>query len=147
MENSFCDVRGGRPGLTDCVPDNDLSGNRLPRTPEFTGSITYRHDLAVAGFDVSAQATLNFSSSFFHSITNFDEGEFTSKEDGYENLNASIRVTRPDADWYIDIWGSNLTDEQHKIGQNVAGSVGNLGFVLGEYTPPRMYGVKFGVNF
>ncbi|RME68750.1 MAG: TonB-dependent receptor, partial [Alphaproteobacteria bacterium] len=144
-QNWFCGIRQARGDLTDCA-DVSLEGNRLPRTPKFSVNINYSHDFPIADFLVQPSLGVNYRSSFFHNITNFDEGEFSSRERELLLLNANLRLAHEDSGWTVDIWGRNLTDKQRMIGQNVgpaaAGAAGDLGYIVGEFTDPRTYGVR-----
>lgn len=118
----------------------DLSGNRLPRSSEHSGSVntTYTFGLS-GGAALDLSAVYSAQSDFY-----FDPANSASQlEDGFGLLDASVTWRSAGNRWVVSAWGRNLTDEEyrtHSIVSNIAGSVDlwNL---------PRTYGVTLTWNY
>jgi iron complex outermembrane receptor protein len=120
--------------------NSDLSGNRLPRASEHSGSIntTYTFNLS-GGAELDLNAVYSLQSDFY-----FDPANTASQLEGsFGLLDASVTWRSADDRWELTAWGRNLTDEEyrtHSIVSNIAGSVDlwNL---------PRTYGVTATWNY
>jgi len=116
----------------------DFTGNRLPRAPENSYSITSNYTFNLAGGS-SVDFNLNYAyqDDFFHDPSNANG----SGEDGYGLLRAGLTWTSATGNWDVTAWGKNLTDEEyrtHTIISNIAGTVDLWGM-------PRTYGLT--VNY
>jgi iron complex outermembrane receptor protein len=91
----------------------DLSGNELPRAPEWSviGSITYRRPLAHYG-ELTGRVEFSFRSGFIFTYDVLpDPGERSQERYGLLNLYLGFE---PDhANWYAFASGRNLTDEDY----------------------------------
>ena len=58
-------------------------------------------------------------------------------------VNASATWRDPDDRYYISLYGTNLTDEQKRVGANSVAFLWNFTY----YGPPREYGIRIGANF
>ena len=58
-------------------------------------------------------------------------------------VNASVTYRPPSENYYVRVFGQNLTDENTRTGAN---SVANL-WVMSFFTPPRQIGLQFGTEF
>jgi iron complex outermembrane receptor protein len=116
---------------------NDLSGNRLARTPElrFTGGADYT--VPIDG-DLSLDARVEYQWQ--------DEMpwlvENTVFEDSYGLLDARIALQARDAQWEVALFGKNLTDELYRLD-----AIPFLGDVFSRFGAPRSYGVQFTRSF
>ncbi len=118
--------------------NQDFTGNRLPRAPENSFSITsnYNYDFA-GGSSLNFNLNYAYQDDFFHDPSNANG----SGEDAYGLLRAGLTWTSADGAWDVTAWGKNLTDEEyrtHTIISNIAGTVDLWGM-------PRTYGVT--VNY
>ncbi|WP_405227134.1 TonB-dependent receptor [Lentisalinibacter sediminis] len=116
----------------------DFTGNRLPRAPENSFSVTSNYTFNLAGGS-SMDFNLNYAyqDDFFHDPSNANG----SGEDGYGLLRAGFTWTSASGAWDVTAWGKNLTDEEyrtHTIISNIAGTVDLWGM-------PRTYGLT--VNY
>jgi len=112
----------------------DFTGNRLPRAPENSYSITSNYTFNLAGGS-SVDFNLNYAyqDDFFHDPSNANG----SGEDGYGLLRAGLTWTSATGNWDVTAWGKNLADEEyrtHTIISNIAGTVDLWGM-------PRTYGL------
>ncbi len=62
----------------------------------------------------------------------------------YMNVDASIKFSPVSEDWYVELYGTNLTDERVI---NWKGQGANGGWMSNSYNPPRMYGVRFNMTY
>jgi iron complex outermembrane receptor protein len=62
----------------------------------------------------------------------------------YTNVNASLKFSPVDESWYVELYGTNLTDQAVKnwMGQGAQG-----GFQFNSYNPPKMFGVRFNLTY
>jgi len=57
-------------------------------------------------------------------------------------VNASLTYTGSSGNWYVAVFGKNLTDERYR---NASQYVGGL-WTFSTYAEPRVYGFKFGFS-
>jgi iron complex outermembrane recepter protein len=110
----------------------DVSGNRLPRAPKFSGNASINY-----GFDTSAGRIGAFINGTYNSGISYDAAG-TVKQGAYALLDAQVSFS-PDAlkGLRFVAWGKNLTNH------NYLSSVLESQFVLGgSYADPRTYGVR-----
>ncbi len=131
------------PGCTAADPV-DLSGNRLPRAPEWTltGTIGYRFDLGTAG-SLSARADVRYQSSMF--FTQFNRPLIS--QDGYATLGASLTWTDPSERFSVGLWGQNLTDKVYFTEVLESGAFNPQLVGQAYVAPPRTWGVRASAAF
>lgn len=116
---------------------NDLSGNRLARTPEFrlTGGADYTMPI---NSDLSLDARVEYQWQ--------DEMpwlvENTVFEDSYGLLDARLALQAGEQQWEVALYGKNLTDELYRLD-----AIPFLGDVFSRFGAPRSYGVQFTKSF
>lgn len=116
---------------------NDLSGNRLARTPEFrlTGGADYT--IPING-DLSLDTRVEYQWQ--------DEMpwlvENTVFEDSYGLLDARVALQAREEQWEVALFGKNLTDELYRLD-----AIPFLGDVFSRFGAPRSYGVQFTKSF
>lgn len=112
----------------------DLSGNKLPRAPEWSavGSISYRWPLAQYG-ELTGRLEYSYRSEFFYTQDN----RATEKQEAYGLLNLYLGFEPQRGDWYAFATGRNLTDEDyfHQV------------FIQSAPGYPDTYEVGIGVRF
>lgn len=100
---------GGQTAPQGCVASQqDLTGQPLPRAPDWAGTIGFNYDvplgpelnLALSG-DVRHTSEYNFIST---------NNPFAI-QDGFTTLDASVRLQGGDGEWEVALIGRNLTDE------------------------------------
>jgi iron complex outermembrane receptor protein len=116
---------------------NDLSGNRLARTPEFrfTGGADYTMPI---NSDLSVDARVEYQ---------WQDGmpwlvENTVFEDSYGLLDARVALQAREAQWEVALFGKNLTNELYRLD-----AIPFLGDVFSRFGAPRSYGVQFTKSF
>lgn len=123
--------------------NDSIVGNQLPFSPEFSVTVNYEHSIHLSsGFTVSPYVSLHWQDDMWMDVRNYDGAHLSQKQDAYVKVDANIRLDSPDETYYVELSGTNLTDEDTK---NFGGF--NQGMVKGSYDAPRMYSVRLGYNF
>ena len=74
---------------------------------------------------------------------------FNTKDDLLESwdvINASVVLTSAQEDWYVELWGRNLNDDDHWTGQQLQDPAVGL-FRTIQLLEPRTYGITAGYSF
>jgi len=120
-------------------PARNLRGQPLPRSPEFKSSLTA--DYTFFGLPNSSSLVVggawNYSDEFNHDL----HGTFTGG--GYSLLNANARWLSGGGNWWVNLYGRNLTNEEYQTLSVFADSIGEVQF----FNPPRTIGLQVGYNF
>ena len=122
---------GGNPTTISC----DLSGNRMIRSPKFTGNLGFQYEFGVGnGGNVTFSANDHYNSGFFW------EPDNRLVQPPYHEVSASIRYALPGHRWSIAIWGKNLAGENIYVNAAAASS--------DTYAPgePRTFGATLSVK-
>lgn len=129
------DMAGNPVGGNMIDPNPSATGNRLIRTPEFTGFVsgTFTHELPEGS--LVANATASYSDSFFWHVNN------RLKQPSFVVVNASL-TWNVDDNLRLTVWGENLTDERRLVYPREA----NVGDFT-SYSKPVSYGVSVGFDF
>lgn len=116
---------------------NDLSGNRLARTPEFrfTGGADYT-------MPINSELSLDTRVEYQWQDTMPWLVENTVYEDSYGLLDARVALLAREAQWEVALFGKNLTDELYRLD-----AIPFLGDVFSRFGAPRSYGVQFAKSF
>lgn len=111
----------------------DLSGNRVPYSPRYQGSLSVGYDLAVMGAKVTPLVAMTFSDSFYGQPANVDavrQAAFVKFD-----LKLNVQVNKKLG---VQLFVDNVTDKQTAT-RFVWGGGGGL---QASYGPPRLYGLK-----
>lgn len=65
-------------------------------------------------------------------------------QDAYTNVNASVKFAPTDSSWYVELYGTNLSDN---IVKNWMGQGATGGYTFNSFNPPRMYGARLNVSY
>lgn len=84
----------------------DLSGRPTPFSPKWSGNLTGTLTVPVGDFQLTAEATGIYSSSYYMFAT-LDPLHF---QDAYTRLDARLTIETADHRWAFDVIGKNLTD-------------------------------------
>ncbi|MGE4429699.1 MAG: TonB-dependent receptor [Sphingobium sp.] len=117
------------------VGNADLSGNRLIRTPKFTGNLGLKGNFPIGDNRLMTQLNLYHSGSFFF------EAENRLKQKSYTTLSGEISYEIGDH-WRVWAFGRNLTNKKYLV----FGESGGLGDIVSA-APGRLYGVGAGFRF
>lgn len=117
----------------------DISGNRIPHSPQWTGAIfaSYEIDLGSVG-TLTPFAIMNFSSSFFGQPFN----SILERQESFQKVD--LRLTwAPTESISVQAFVNNVTDEQ-TINRFVWGGGGAL---QASFAPPRQWGALVSLRF
>lgn len=116
---------------------NDLSGNRLARTPElqFAGGIDYIVRIAQS-LALEMRVEYQWQDEMPWLVEN------TVFEAAYGLLDARLALQALEGQWEVALFGNNLTDELYRVD-----AIPFLGDVFSRFGAPRSYGVQFTKTF
>ena len=120
------------------LPGEDFSGNRIVRSPEFSGTagLSYTFDALQGTFE--AAADVYYNSGYFYTAQNLERAE----EDAYSTLDARVSYLYTPWNLRVTAFGRNLTDTLHAINK--------LPTDIGTWTtfaPPVTYGLRVNWEF
>lgn len=107
----------GVAGTFGFAPTEDVSGNKMRRSPEWSGNVALDYATPLYGGELALSTNLHYASEVF-----FDPANQFSQE-GYSLLSASARWTTPNGKWTLGLTGENITDEEY-LTQVLTGIVG-----------------------
>lgn len=123
------------------VAGGDASGNALPYSPDFSGSVraSYTLPFELASGDLALHGQYSYRSSSFSGQEN-SRDQFM---DSYELLGARISWTHHSGAVTVSAWGENLGNELYTTNR-VRDVLGTQAISFGE---PRTYGIELRMNF
>ncbi len=120
------------------VVQNDLSGNKMVRTPDHKFTVGASYDIEIPGFGViTPQANALISSSYY----NLEYNTPLERQGAYATLDASLGYRTEDGRFSVEAFGTNLTNKAVQTSA-AYGSASNLT----AYGLPRFYGVRLTVR-
>jgi len=123
------------------VPDSDLSGNATRMSPRWSVNINPSYDFDLSdGSMITVASNFAYRSKQYH--TEFNDERLS--QDGYIMLDANLMYTAPDADWTVNLWMKNVTNEFVWAGSFSVSTSRTIG---GTLMPPRTFGVTAGYRF
>lgn len=154
LDTGFAEFRTADPIFTELGEFNsvtglnvrDLSGNQLPRSPEFKYVIgaEYRTEFGaeIEGF---LRANYTWQDDIHFSPYNYD----LSLQEAYGLLGLSAGIESTEGDWSLTAFARNVSDERYFQVVNVTGAsfLNPTSSQLGLLGTPRQYGVTFSYNF
>ncbi len=121
----------------------DLSGNKLPWSPEWSFSATVDHTWWLGnGWVVGPSLTWNWQAEMFFNDNNYIEGPFHAGQKAVSTFNANFRIINEDQAWALVFFGYNLSDELVRSWADPG-----PGYWRANFFPPRTYGVRFSKGF
>jgi iron complex outermembrane recepter protein len=136
---SFPAGPGAGVGFVDCVANPagcDLSGNDMILAADITYNVGFLYSAPVA------DGTLDVAGNYFYNDGYATEVDNRLQVDSYGLFNANIKWTAPSGNYYVKLWGRNLTDEEY-LAQYISVFTADLGAAA----DGRTYGVAVGANF
>jgi iron complex outermembrane receptor protein len=123
--------------------NQNLSGLPVPRSPEFSGSLT-----AIYNWDLADSGKLQLTGEFYHEDENLfyisaAGRAFDAYLDAKNLFNLSLAWTSADGQWSARLYGKNLSDERYRIASQ---SVATL-WTHSQFGEPRNYGLQLGYKF
>ncbi len=122
----------------------DVTGNQLPSSPKHSIGFNYSHYIEMEEYQLVPWFGIRWQDKMYFTPRNLDNKVVGDYQSAYTNVNASVKFGPVSEDWYVELYGTNLTDE---VSKNWMGQ-GNQGdFTSNSYNPPRMYGVRFNLTY
>ncbi|MCC7248264.1 MAG: TonB-dependent receptor [Lysobacter sp.] len=131
----FTSYQSRNPGITSS-PIFDLSGNLLPNAPKWTGKIGAEYTEPAFAGSLTVRGEFFASSRVFFSEFN----NAINSQKPYEFVNAYIRYDGPN-DWSLNLYMNNFFNKTVAAGGALVSPLTG-GFVLQQYLPPRVYGIR-----
>lgn len=155
LDSTYLEFKGA-PGLPGFGGTQDLTGQRVPYSPEWQGaaSAQYGGTLPWADLRWSVRGDLSFSTEANLSATG--DNSVQTIEPSYALLAARFTISEPDDRWEVALWGLNLTDEAYcnsRFSQPNDAAYGLRNSVTGGtvlrcvISEPRTYGVEVKSRF
>ena len=144
MAGAMCAAYGC--AVSDVVKDgllSDISGNSLTH-PEFMANVGVQYTMSTATYNVNFRLDAYHQGERYTSLFNLD----WDKVEPWTEYNAMISITpaREDANWRVDIYGQNITDEVNVM--DIGDATAPLGFNKNIWARPQAtYGIKWTLNF
>jgi iron complex outermembrane receptor protein len=112
------------------------NGHELPHTPTWTTNVGFNYllDTAVGRWTVDAN--------FLHNSGWFGEPDNELSQRAYNTINADLYIRPKNQPFMIGLWGRNLSNTLVYTALS-----GNAITSLGQYAPPRTYGVRISADF
>ena len=123
----------------------ELAGNTFRYAPEHTLALGLNWEMAAGNWgSLRFLPTYSWQSKIYFDNNNDRFGGIL-HQDAYGLLNARLRYENADERFHVELYGTNLTDEQYLIDAgNTGGSFGMPTFIAGS---PLLYGIRGGVEF
>ncbi len=123
----------------------DVTGNQLPNSPKHSVGLNYSHYFEFDnGYQLVPWVGYRWQDRMYFTPRNLDNRAVGDYQPAYSNVNASLKFSPIDEDWYVELYGNNLTDE---VVTNWMGEGANGGYKSSSFNPPRMYGVRFSISY
>ncbi len=124
----------------DRTTPTDIDGNRLPRSPRFTASFGAQYEMYLGDY-----GTLTPRVDFYYrgkvSFRQYDNP--LDEESSYTRTDARITWTSDSDEYWVQIFGRNLEDEEVKTNQEILATIYRQHY----YDPPRSLGFRIGYNY
>jgi iron complex outermembrane receptor protein len=120
-----------------------LDGNVLPSSPEFSVNLGIGYSWQLSGgMEVVAATNYYWQDEFYTRIFNTEND----RVDSWEVWNATLTLYSADQNWFAELWGRNLADDDNITGQYLGDQ--NVGLATNQFLlEPRTYGVSVGYSF
>lgn len=120
----------------------NCNGFQLPRTPKWSGSVSYNHI-----FDLGNSGSLEFAPSMSFASSRWLSAEIVenARASGYALFNASLTYRTPDEALSVQAFVRNITNEAVYTGTQQAPFINNYNGL--DIAPPRTYGVRVRYGF
>ena len=128
----------------------DWSGERMARAPDISGNVAVDYEQPTDYGALLFNVNVNFTSKYAISNPSLygplapvelrEKQRFIQK--AHALLGASVTWTHPSENYNVTVFGTNLTNENHRMGYNASAQ--------GDYSTraePRVYGVRVGASF
>lgn len=139
------DLRGPSDPTTPLgAPPTNFAGNELARAPEFTYSVGLQHT-----FNLGSAGSLTLRGDFYwqdEQFFDFDNGT-DALADSFHNLDVRARWESAEATFFVEAFGTNVTDEVQVRNILISIPFLALGVDLTNYNAPAAWGIRGGYRF
>ena len=126
--------------VTGLATEIDLSGNRLPYSPEWQMAMGAQYIFTLNDFGfLTVRGDLSYKSKVYFDPYNVE----AFSRDDLTLINGFVRYETIEGQWGVEVYAKNLTDEEYLMSQGPAG-LSDLTGVLGS---PRTFGLRVTYNF
>lgn len=124
------------PGISTCL---DVTGNRMPHTPNVSVQLLYQHMFELAdGATLTPRLSTHYETASWLSVFNLGEGD---RQKAYTRSDIGLRYAA-NRSWWIDAFVRNVGDTKVKTS-----AMNAFGAWQAQYLPPRTIGVNTGIDF
>jgi iron complex outermembrane receptor protein len=139
---SSCPNPAPPPATAPCTAD--LTGQRLPRSPDWTANLSADYTIPVSVGKIVLSGNLSYSSSYAPTRSDLGVNGTGYRYDQGDILLLTLRGawTSPDEHWTVSVYGNNITDERYYLLRT-----GNF---VGDYhveAEPATWGVRLDYRF
>ncbi|MCP4988043.1 MAG: TonB-dependent receptor [Colwellia sp.] len=122
----------------------DVTGNQLPNSPEHSMGLNYSHYVEMGEYQLVPWVGFRWQDTMYFTPRNIDDKAVSDAQEDYINVDATLKFGPVDENWYVELYGTNLTNERviNWKGQGAEG-----GWMSNSYNPPRMYGIRFNMAY
>jgi len=113
----------------------DVSGNKLPRSPEWQTYLNASYEKPVGPIMLGLSATYKYQDDVFYLETNQDSPVY--RGEAWSEVDLRLEISDPDDKWQVAIYGQNVTDERRL---SFAAPFG--GFPAGVVSEPAKWGIE-----
>lgn len=113
----------------------DVSGNKLPRSPEWQTYFNVAYERPVGAVMMGLSATYKYQDQVFFLETNQDSEIYNAPS--WSEIDLRLEISDPDDMWEVAIYGQNITNKRRL---SFAAAFG--GFPTGVYSEPAKWGVE-----
>ncbi len=120
----------------------DCSGNEGFQSPEWSFNLGIEQTFALSdNFELVTDLDARYRDEFWAG------SEFLAqqRQEAATKVDLSFTLNPYSGNWFVQLWGRNITDEATTTNRSISPTAGNLLSVT--YTPPATYGVRGGINF
>ena len=89
----------------------DVTGNQLPNSPEHSVGVNYSHYIEMGSYQLMPWVGFRWQDDMYFTPRNIDNKAVSDMQEAYINVNASVKFGPVDDNWYVELYGTNLTDE------------------------------------
>ncbi len=113
----------------------DVSGNKLPRSPEWQSYLNISYERPVGSVIMGLNATYKYQDDVFYLETNQDVNTFVGE--AWSEIDLRLEISDPDDMWEVAIYGQNVTNNRRL---SFAATFG--GFPTGVVSEPAKWGIE-----
>jgi len=120
----------------------DCSGEEGLQSPEFSANVGIEQ-----GFDLSDDLGLDINLDVRYRDAFWAGTEFLDfqRQEAATKVDLSFTLRPGSEDWFVTLWGRNITDENTSNNRFLFGNTGNLATIT--YDSPATYGIRGGMSF